>query len=387
MKNRHVEQAKYVIESELTSRLMGTAASTTGFNPTSTPSTLIKLPFVSQDGMEIVPPGLDESAKGWLNSLGLSGIPSETFKRSDSDQPPREITHAGFLSYLALCWSKEFGCVINPGVLYNCFLTCFARKVLQNPDMYKYLFSNSDTKVEVEFVGDAFDYEKLINVLRRSVANNDFLACVVDTNFASDIENAGKIRSMIFANAGVPFFNYSCSKCGIPSVTVEGSVEDWKKLIECIRQFAQFAPKTDASYVKDNHNKWVKECLSTVQNIVTHAFGEADKKRDEFFSNIFHYGKNGFKRSGQDDKIVSGWAKVFVGGSLDDDTKDLHKYDSQTIYLPVTNKHSDDHRYFVQFASLGYSTYDKDTNVLKPHYCFDTYEVTDKSAFDKIAQK
>lgn len=356
------------------------------------PSILIVLPFQKEDEVGVPTTTLSDLS-GWVTTSGIKNLGKNSlgdFALVSEDPNKTKITHAGFLSYLHLCWAKEKGCVLNPSVVFNTILSTFAHNILENPGGYKHLFTTADKKVEVEYVGGIFNYERLMKSLEGVIANKDMFDLITKTTFDSDVEHSKTMRQMIFANAGVPFFSYSCTKCGIPSVRVDGSEADWQRALSATKQLRNFAP--DAGYRKKQHENWIDECVDVLDNIIFHTFGtknpafkQMGKNREEFFSNIFHYGVNGYHGSGRiSDFIVYGWGKVFHGGALNKNDSDLHFYPYHTIYVPMEDKRVN--KKFVQFASLGYSTLNEATNTLEPHYCIDTYEVTKAETYQKISR-
>jgi hypothetical protein len=205
-------------------------------------------------------------------------------------------------------WANEMGFELRPDMIFNTLLSQFAKNILDSPSDYKHLFgSTSDgekrEKREIMIVG-GFDIEKLVKAIRNKFGNFDFASVICDTKFDSDAENADYARKMIFACMGTPYFNYMMTMCGIPHIEVIGSQADWEKLLK--------ATKSLLSYDKNSS----KSAITVIENIIYYCFGNKSdtfvqmmKTKEDFFSDIFHYGKNKKCGSGHDKQIVSGSKK------------------------------------------------------------------------------
>ena len=119
-------------------------------------------------------------------------------------------------------------------------------------------------------------------------------------------------------------------------------------------------------------------------DVKTYNFEQLYEIKEDFFSDIFHYGKNIKCGSGHDDQIVSGWLRVFYGDTLKyPPIKDFDKYLSHTNY--VCTKDIDENKMYCQMVSLAYSILDTDKNILIPGYGIVTYEITNELVYNKLA--
>lgn len=318
----------------------------------------------------------------------------EHTKNFDSD-----ITHAGLIHYVHYAWAIELGIQLRPDMILNAIISELAQKILGNPEKYKDLFTNSVEKVDINCVGNTiFDIDQIVERVRAIIANPEFLSVICDTEFKSDVENAKLARRMCFACMGTPYFNYMMTMCGIPQIEVIGKKSDWTKLRSVILLLGKFAC-----------NKNMVESANIVSNIIYYCFGtkpekftQLHKSKEEFFSDIFHYGKNKKCQSGHDANIVSGWLRVFYGRTLEKlPSEDLSKYNAHTNYLCVRQtglasaksigeglspvSPTGTNKMFCQVVSLAYSLLDKEKNILVPHYGIITYEITDECTFNNLA--
>ena len=110
------------------------------------------------------------------------------------------------------------------------------------------------------------------------------------------------------------------------------------------------------------------------------------KSKEEFFMNMFHYGKNGHCGSGHPDNLVHGWARHFFD-DLKEPSRDLEKFHCHTNYvcMKALNLNGSLAGYFIQMVSLAFSELDKGTNTMTPQYGIVTYRIRGKEIFNKLA--
>ncbi|MGB0931167.1 MAG: DUF4419 domain-containing protein [Chitinophagales bacterium] len=117
------------------------------------------------------------------------------------------------------------------------------------------------------------------------------------------------------------YFSYSMGiTCGIPSITLEGTVEDWEKLERDFEAFSQYDLKW-----------WVDDLKPILHEFTQAARGEVDK---EFWGKIYDY--RHFERGmcGSPEGTITGWMLKFYPYLADDSKnpligKNLEKYSRQ----------------------------------------------------------
>jgi len=358
---------------------------------TQSSSTRITLTQLDTDKSNIMgkPMTLDTTDR-WLRSFAADKD-ADSFVEVQSNMSTATHTHAGALSYLHYAWAKEIGVELRPDMIFNTVISELATKILAKPADYKYLFTDSESKVDIMTVGMLFDMDQLIACLKSVIKSPEFLSTIADTEFESDAPNAKFARRMTFAHMGTPFFNYMCSMCGIPHVEVAGTEADWTKLHELILRLSIYVPKSYPEY----HQKNMAESAKIVSNIIFHCFGTQVngfealpyESKEAFFSDIFHYGANKKCGSGHDDLVVSGWFKTFYGDSMEHKpSKDIHKYSYHSNYVCMADVTDPSNpKYYCQVVSLAFSNYDANTHTLSPQYGIVRYEITDQVVFNKLA--
>ena len=157
------------------------------------------------------------------------------------------ITHAGLIYYMHLCWAQEKGACLRPDMIWHTIVGEIAHEVLQEPEYYRYLFTDSkDKQTVVQVVDDTTEIsvELLVEQINHLIKNKEFLSVICDTQeflsvicdtrFKSEVANSNIAINMAFACMSTPFFNYMTRMCGIPFVEIKGGNEDWLALYHAI---------------------------------------------------------------------------------------------------------------------------------------------------------
>jgi hypothetical protein len=348
-----------------------------------------------------------DSMQNWVSTF----IKSNPWSQMDSVNDYKEIrrnftskiTHAGFIHYLHLCWAKELGCELRPDIIYYTIISELASEILKDPENYQYLFTDSDEKENIITISEdgIIKADRLIESMRTLVKVPDFLTAICDVKFDSDVKDAHYARKMTFACMGTPFYDYICSLCGIPHLELIGSVDDWVHLHSAVVKLSRFPPNIDKY---NTHEKYFKGVINIIANIIYYGFAIiidtkehpfiryiGDQSSDiydaeNFFSDIFDYGKNTKCGSGHPDNLVHGWAKLFyINGMSAETTLEpyISSFSSHVNFIPFTRDF--DNKYFCQAVTLAFSELDQQTQTLRPGYGIITYEITNEDTYNKIA--
>jgi hypothetical protein len=116
---------------------------------------------------------------------------------------------------------------------------------------------------------------------------------VADFSTTGPVERAAS--EVVLLDTMQAFFSYEVlTMCGIPSITLEGTAEDWRKIADRVREFRRF----DLGW-------WVDELQPVLEQFVTAAEGKVDRR---FWDSVYKW--HGPQGSGS--PHVSGWVlKLF----------------------------------------------------------------------------
>lgn len=321
------------------------------------------------------------------------------------------ITHGGFIGYLYYCWAKEIGVELRPDMLYYRLISEIAHNLLKRPDEYRRIFTDSDEKKEIMIETTSeyeLDPETLVAALKKLVPNKEFLDLIVNTKFTSEPEGAQLARNIVFCQMGIPYYSYMTCLCGIPSVKVEGTFDEWMLLYNNINRL--IALLKGINHMTD----FIKQYNNIIGNIIYFSFG--NKVNDvklmysngvDFYKDMFNNDENPRCGSGHVPDVIHGWILKLYMETYKLDKKEIVKtyeynngkmtekeietypdisldiIDSDITYVPYKNMETN--RMFYKAIGLVYSNYDKDNNRLSPQYGYVIHEVLDADLFNKIA--
>ena len=203
-------------------------------------------------------------------------------------------------------YQNHYPITISPDIIWLLICQGFSQHVNSNPEALRSMLVNFDSKKELvvtrNMVGTAGlsvfpwetvfpDFVKQITAYTGKELTESLVPAFSTTTPASRI--AGQITIM---ESVKKFFNYKVIMvgCGIPEVTIEGSVEDWEK----INKRLDYLSKYDLKW-------WTSELKPLIQKIIDTRRGKLDKS---FWMNMVKYHKTGLYGSYDG---IDGWLLKF----------------------------------------------------------------------------
>ena len=139
---------------------------------------------------------------------------------------------------------------VSPNVIWQLILNAFSRHVDNNSEELRNKFVNFEgikdlNVVKVGTLNDIYKYEKeIIEELVQKISQNvgSQLVDVLTPNFSTTTNEsliAGKVSLM---SAFKRYFRYHGSMlvCGIPYILLEGTLEDWEKILEKLKFLSKY---------------------------------------------------------------------------------------------------------------------------------------------------
>ncbi len=216
-------------------------------------------------------------------------------------------THS-FLKGMQVAYAEHRPFVLSPDMIWLLIGQGFSKHVEVNAEKLRHLFVDFDGKKELIIRNDNLletdktilkaEWEKSIDEMNGEVAKhvgedliNDLTADFSTTSLTEKI-----VSQITVLNAFQPYFDYSfdTAACGIPQITLEGTVEDWQKVIDKSKKLAIY-----------ELDWWISELTPILEEIKETANGKIDK---QFWMNMFRQHK--VKEYGID-KVVNGWILRF----------------------------------------------------------------------------
>jgi hypothetical protein len=206
----------------------------------------------------------------------------------------------GFLNAIHVAFDLHYPLVLSPDDVWLAIAQGFAAHVNQHAEELRKQFVEHDGKAKIVIERNGF---------RKGSPDNDWMGGFHE--FSDKIaEHIGKKRDLLvggFSTTGPQeraaseivlmdamksYFDYGCRTCcGIPNVTLLGTVDDWTQIRDRAQVLAEF--KCEA---------WVKSLTAVLDRFVAAAKGSADPK---FWQSLYHEG------GGSGGPYVTGFVNVF----------------------------------------------------------------------------
>ena len=304
-------------------------------------------------------------------------------------------THAGLIFYAHFCWAKELGMVLRPDLLWYTIISEITEYILKFPDYFRYLFTDTEEKKDLILdIYPGFDQQGLeiltyafTTEVRRKIANQQFFDLICNSQFESAPPLYRHAMATTMLCMGTPYFNYS-TVCGIPFVDIQGDLSDWLHLYNQTVALRNFIPDIECPIdFQQDYGKYLNQCRNVIENIIFFAFNHSVpdlikmeyNSPEEFFNDVFHYGKNKCG-SGHDDRIVKGWLRRCYWQAKED----LHRFPTHLNYFPWDDIPSK--KMYVHMVGMGYSEIQSD-GLAVPDYGCVTYQVLDIKIYSLIAKR
>ena len=159
-------------------------------------------------------------------------------------------TQNSFVEAVHTAYDNHYPLVLSPDIIWQCVAQGFAIHVNKNAEKLRYMFVAHEGKKTLEVRRDDFvkgsldnDWEQALGVfseeIRKNVGDEIHGLLTPDFSTTGPVEKAAS--QIVLMNSFKEYFDFMCcTSCGIPSITLEGTVEDWKKLREKTLSLSRF---------------------------------------------------------------------------------------------------------------------------------------------------
>lgn len=189
--------------------------------------------------------------------------------------------HANYITYVQNSYSNHYKMVISPDILWYTIMCEIAHEVVSNSKQYSSIFTDDpNNKKQIIVYGNEDD------VLNMDAVYDQLKVLVpVDTDifvpkFSTSTEKSRLAILGSFLETCSPYYSYGMLACGIPSIRIEGTQNDWTLFSVKLLKLAN---------IFKTHNKvymWLmSDVLTVVSNICDIMTNGDDNK--EWLSKIF----------------------------------------------------------------------------------------------------
>ncbi|EQC29320.1 hypothetical protein SDRG_12989 [Saprolegnia diclina VS20] len=212
---------------------------------------------------------------------------------------------AGFLDGVGMAYAQHLHLVLRPDDIWLALMSQFALYVDgSSEELRSQLVKHRKGKIELQVLldggrVDTIDFGLCANMMideMRAHLVDPTLADVLLPNFTTTTLHDRITASILTMATMKKFFDYKILiSCGIPTVTLRGSVDDWQQIRSRIEHFRAYG---------DRMQTWVNLLSGVLDQFVAAARGEPDTA---FWQTIYH---STYQGCGQ--RYVSGWMSVFA---------------------------------------------------------------------------
>ena len=222
-------------------------------------------------------------------------------------QAPNSLVNYGFNSffngmYQAYADHRPF--VLSPDMIWLLISQGFARHVNANPEKLRKYFVDFSGKVTLvvnsdkDLLRDSSDWEEIFPQFTAYIAEHtgEELINTLTSDFSTTTQIEKVASEITIMEAMEPYFEFVVMYivCGIPEITLQGTTEDWQKILDKTKKLGDYDLKW-----------WTNELEPILKEFVNASKGEIDKV---FWRNMFKYHSQ--KKYGAPN-IIDGWIVKF----------------------------------------------------------------------------
>lgn len=209
-----------------------------------------------------------------------------------------------FFEAVHLAFANHYPLVLKPDYFHILMNQGFATAVNQNPERYRGSFVKFEGKQTISIYRPDFTagspnndwpscFQQFADAIKGYIGEENHDRFVVGYSTTGPVSKV--VSQITLMDVVQSFFTYVVwTECGIPSITLEGTVEDWKKLRAHADGLRTYGNELDF---------WLDALVPILDKLVEAASGKADVA---FFNDIYKTG------GGSGSQTISGWIAKFL---------------------------------------------------------------------------
>lgn len=207
--------------------------------------------------------------------------------------------HTGYLDYVLEAWKNHNGIVIGPWHIWNIILYNLKELNQQQPELTKHLYTTGTTnitnKTNINVYSDKFNINEVISELKKHIPADTFDTLL--PNFPSAPVNYNESMYGLLCEISYDYYEVMILCCGIPTVKIEGSLEEWTTLLQHVNQVQKLHTNLNIKI-----DQYLEQVVSITNDFVTNYSNQT------YWLNFFEVQKCG---SGSQAEITGHIAKLF----------------------------------------------------------------------------
>lgn len=224
----------------------------------------------------------------------VEGFPTHKLPIIDS-----EFKHP-FIGTVWTAFNLHYPLVLSPDMIWLLIVQGFATHISKNAEKMRHTFVQHKGKKTLTVRADNFikgqnnDWKSVFPQFTAQIGQylKTDISNVIITDFSTTTPTEKAVFELTLMEAMSEFFEYrAISLCGIPEITLLGTVEDWEKIVKHTENLAQY----DLQW-------WTNSLIPILEQFVAAAKGNPN---NQFWQSIFKF------ESGSGHKTISGWLVQF----------------------------------------------------------------------------
>jgi len=220
----------------------------------------------------------------------------------------------GFVNTVVECYNHHYNLVIRPDDIWTAILTQFSFYINANAEKYRKEFVNFEGKKELTVsVGGSLrnaPYDLCVSLMTEEIHKNlvdGEVKSWILPNFSTTTKDDLITYGAVFMAAMKKYFDYGfCLCCGIPWMTLEGTIQDWENILSRLEKLKSY-----------DLEKWFNLLEPILKQFVEAKKGNVDLN---FWQKICHQSGGG---SGP--TYLSGWISAFCVYDIDGNWQGVEK--------------------------------------------------------------
>jgi len=251
-------------------------------------------------------PPVDTSVRNYVSNLDVvqKNGGRVLVTSNESMQTVAPDCHNGFVGAIVRAYNNHYHLKLSPDSVWIAIVSALARYVNTHAEELRNVFVPHTGQKELVVVGGGSignaNYDSLINSISDAIDKNtkDDIRNWLECNFSTSTTLTKTVSKILLMGLMKNYFSYKiCLMCGLPKVTLEGKLEDWKEIRQRVDKLKTWNDKVLAD--------WCAVLGPVIDQFV--AVFE-DKPVDQtFWNHIVHY-----EEGGSGPSFLSGWVMVFV---------------------------------------------------------------------------
>ena len=215
----------------------------------------------------------DLIAKQWARENNVKNPIAYSFKNDNLCYLGQDI----FFKFMVEAYADHRPIVLSPDIIWNVIAQGFCQHINNNPEALRdRIVYHEKGKIELsvmtkeELHSPNVKWDELLNTFDNMIAERtkDNLADVMRADFSTTDKTARIVSQMTLMSSVKAFFDYSVIylSCGIPNITIEGTTDDWQKVLNKTQQLRKY-----------DLNWWVDDLVPILNEFINASKGNVNK--------------------------------------------------------------------------------------------------------------